>query len=245
MRIVALIPARFDATRFPGKLLQDLAGKPVIIRTLEATLSTQLFDAVYVVTDSELIEKEILKHNGKVLLSKKNHATGSDRIAEAAEQINADIIINVQVDEPFVNKTILAELIQVFKEDLSNEIDVASLVFPISDLDEINNPNNVKVVLDTNNFASYFSRSPIPYPSVKNEAKYFQHIGIYAFRKKALEKFAKLPMGMLEKTEKLENLRFITNGMQVKMLLTQHKSIGIDTIADLEKARLRFKERKV
>ncbi|HIP47515.1 MAG TPA: 3-deoxy-manno-octulosonate cytidylyltransferase [Lutibacter sp.] len=245
MRIVALIPARFDATRFPGKLLQDLAGKPVIIRTLEATLSTQLFDAVYVVTDSELIEKEILKHNGKVLLSKKNHATGSDRIAEAAEQINADIIINVQGDEPFVNKTILAELIQVFKEDLSNEIDVASLVFPISDLDEINNPNNVKVVLDTNNFASYFSRSPIPYPSVKNEAKYFQHIGIYAFRKKALEKFAKLPMGMLEKTEKLENLRFITNGMQVKMLLTQHKSIGIDTIADLEKARLRFKERKV
>lgn len=245
MRIVALIPARFDATRFPGKLLQDLAGKPVIIRTLEATLSTQLFDAVYVVTDSELIEKEILKHNGKVLLSKKNHATGSDRIAEAAEQINADIIINVQGDEPFVNKTILAELIQVFKEDLSNEIDVASLVFPISDLDEINNPNNVKVVLDTNNFASYFSRSPIPYPSVKNEAKYYQHIGIYAFRKKALEKFAKLPMGMLEKTEKLENLRFITNGMQVKMLLTQHKSIGIDTIADLEKARLRFKERKV
>ena len=241
MKIVALIPARYHATRFPGKLLQDLNGKSIIIRTLEATLSTQLFDEVYVVTDNGFIEQEVRKHNGNVIKSLKEHATGSDRIAEAAESIDADIIINVQGDEPFVNKAILAKLIHVFRDDTSKEIDVASLVFPISNLNEINNPNNVKVVLDANNFACYFSRSPIPYPSVKSEAKYYQHIGVYAFRKKALQKFAKLPIGMLEKTEKLENLRFITNGMQVKMLLTQHKSIGIDTPADLEKARLKFK----
>lgn len=240
MKIVALIPARYEATRFPGKLLEDLGGKPVIIRTLEATISTQLFDEVYVVTDSDSIEKEVKKHHGNSIKSNKKHATGSDRIAEAAQQIQADIIINVQGDEPFVNKTILAKLIQVFRKDIANEIDVVSLVFPIDKQEEINNPNNVKVVLDANNFACYFSRAPIPYPSVKSEAKYFQHIGIYAFRKKALEKFAKLPMGMLEKTEKLENLRFIFNGMKVKMIETQHKSIGIDTPDDIEKARLRY-----
>ncbi len=240
MKIIALIPARYEATRFPGKLLQDLAGKPIIIQTLEATLATQLFSAVYVVTDSNLIAKEVLKYGGNVLKSKQKHATGSDRIAEAAQNLDADIFINVQGDEPLVNKDILAQLIQTFKADSKKEIDVVSLVFSIKEWDEINNPNNVKVVLDKNNFASYFSRSPIPYPAEKGEAKYWQHIGIYAFRKKALEEFAKLPMGMLEKTEKLENLRFITNGMKIKMLTTNHKSIGIDTPADLEKARLRY-----
>lgn len=240
MKIVALIPARYNATRFPGKLLKDLGGKPVIIRTLEAAISTHLFDEVYVVTDSDLIEKEVKKHRGNSIKSIKEHATGSDRIAEAAQQIQADIIINIQGDEPFVNKTILTQLIQVFKKDIANEIDVASLIFHIDKQDEINNPNNVKVVIDSNNFACYFSRSPIPYPSIKSEAIYFQHIGVYAFRKKALEKFAKLPMGMLEKTEKLENLRFIANGMKIKMIETHHKSIGIDTPDDLEKARLRY-----
>ena len=242
MKIIAMIPARFEASRFPGKLLKDLGGKSVLIRTLEATQKTGLFDAVYVVTDSDKITREVNKHKGNVLQSILNHQTGSDRIAEAAQKVQADIIINVQGDEPFVNKTNLASLIQVLKEDVSNKIDVASLVFPIDSIDEINNPNNVKVVLDNTNFARYFSRAPIPYPSTKGEAKYYQHIGIYAFRKKALERFAKLPMGMLEKSEKLENLRFITNGMRIKMVVTQEKSIGIDTPEDLEKARLRFKK---
>jgi len=235
-----MIPARYEASRFPGKLLKDLGGKSVIIRTLEATQKTTLFDAVYVVTDSALITNEIRKHKGKVIESTQKHATGSDRIAEAAQTVEADIIINVQGDEPFVNKELLTQLIDVFRNDKAKEIDVVSCVFPLEDYSEINNPNNVKVVMDNKNFAQYFSRSPIPYPTVKKEAKHFQHIGIYAFRKEALLRFAKLPMGMLEKTEKLENLRFISNGMRIKMVQTQHKSIGIDTPEDLEKARLRF-----
>jgi 3-deoxy-D-manno-octulosonate cytidylyltransferase len=242
MRIIALIPARYNANRFPGKLLKDLNGKPVIIRTLEATISSQLFDDVYVVTDSEQIAITVKKNNGKIFLNKKQHQTGSDRIAEAATSIDADIIINVQGDEPFTNNEILKHLIKTLKEDVNKEIDVASLVFPLTNLDEINNPNNVKVVMDKDNYAQYFSRAPIPYPNVKEEAKYFQHIGIYAFRKKALKRFSELPMSMLEKTEKLENLRFIYNGMKVKMLVTNHKSIGIDTPNDLEKAQKIFKK---
>ncbi len=242
MKIVALIPARYQASRFPGKLLKDLGGKSVILRTYEASLMTQLFDEVYVVTDHTAIKENIENNGGKVIMSTKNHETGSDRIAEAAMEIKADIVVNIQGDEPFVNKEILQQLIQVFNEDIACEIDVASLVFPLETEEEINNPNNVKVVLDANNYALYFSRAPIPYPRDKSEAKYWQHIGVYAFRKKALLQFTALPMGMLEVTEKLENLRFITNNMKVKMLQTHHKSIGIDTPEDLDKARKRFSE---
>jgi 3-deoxy-D-manno-octulosonate cytidylyltransferase len=240
MKVIALIPARYEASRFSGKLLKDLCGKSVILRTYQASVDTKLFDAVYVVTDSELIQDEIESHGGQVIVSKGEHETGSDRIAEAVADIEADIVINIQGDEPFVNKGILANLIRVFKEKEAKSIAVASLVFPLRDVKEINNPNNVKVVLDENNFALYFSRAPIPYPREKSTAQYFQHIGVYAFRKEALLQFSKLPMGMLERTEKLENLRFITNNMRVKMVLTQHKSIGIATPEDLEKARKRL-----
>lgn len=238
-----MIPARYEASRFPGKLLQDLGGKSVIVRTYEATLHTKLFDEVYVVTDSESIQKEILDNKGKVILSKKTHETGSDRIAEAVSNLKeeVDIIVNVQGDEPFVSKAVLSKLLKVFKEKDAKKIDVASLVFPLSEVEEIINPNNVKVVMDVDNFALYFSRAPIPYPQDNDKAFYFQHIGVYAFRKKALQNFANLPMGMLEKAEKLENLRFLTNHMKVKMLVTVEKSVGIDTPADLEKARKQFK----
>jgi len=244
MKIIAVIPARYEASRFPGKLLQNLGEKTVILHTYEATVMTKLFDEVFVVTDSELIFNEISSHKGNVLMSKKHHATGSDRIAEVVKDIDADIIINVQGDEPFVNKELLQQLIHVFKDDINKNIDVASLVFPLQDFDEINNPNNVKVVLDKDNFALYFSRAPIPFARDSKAAKYFQHIGIYAFRKNALLQFANLPIGMLEATEKLENLRFITNGMKVKMLITSHKSIGIDTPQDLEKAQKLLKNLK-
>ncbi len=238
-----MIPARYEATRFPGKLLKDLEGKSVIVRTYEATVQTDLFDAVYVVTDSEKIQKEIEKNNGNVILSKEAHETGSDRIAEAVSYLEdtVDIVVNVQGDEPFVNKEILSKLLAVFKEENANVIDVASLVFPLTEVSEITNPNNVKVVMDADNFALYFSRAPIPYPRENSQAFYYQHIGVYAFRKKALLSFAKLPMGMLEKAEKLENLRFLTNAMKVKMVVTDEKSVGIDTQDDLEKARIQFK----
>lgn len=241
MKIIAMIPARFEASRFPGKLMKDLAGKTVILRTYEATRNADLFDEVYVVTDSEIIFDEIISNGGKAIKSKMEHESGSDRIAEAIENMEVDIVVNVQGDEPFTKKEPLIKLLEVFKEDSKNEIDIASLMLKMEDKAEINNPNNVKVVTDERNFAMYFSRAAIPYPREESQAVYFKHIGIYAFRKEALLKFTKLPMNRLEATEKLENLRFLANGLKVKMVKTDQMAIGIDTPEDLEKANILFK----
>ncbi|PHQ55976.1 MAG: 3-deoxy-manno-octulosonate cytidylyltransferase [Lutibacter sp.] len=242
MKIIAMIPARFEASRFPGKLMKDLAGKSVILRTYEATKKSNLFDEVYVVTDSNLIFDEIISKGGNAIKSKRVHDSGSDRIAEAAENIEVDIIVNVQGDEPFTQTEPLKKLLKVFKDDTHKKIDIASLMLKMNDKDEINNPNNVKVVTDENDFAMYFSRSPIPYPREKSNAFYFKHIGIYAFRKEALLKFTNLPMNKLEATEKLENLRFLAHGMRVKMIETNQVAIGIDTPEDLDKARSIYKD---
>ena len=241
MKIIAMIPARFEASRFPGKLMKDLAGKTVILRTYEATKNTNLFEEVFVVTDSELIFNEIISNGGKAIKSKATHESGSDRIAEAVENLEVDIVVNVQGDEPFTQTAPLKKLLEVFNSDVNKKIDIASLMLKIKEHEEINNPNNVKVVTDENNFAMYFSRSPIPYPREKSTAVYFKHIGIYAFRKEALLKFTKLPINKLEATEKLENLRFLANGMKVKMVETDQIAIGIDTPEDLEKANAIFK----
>lgn len=237
MKIIAMIPARFEATRFPGKLMKDLEGKTVISRTYDAVKNTHLFDEVYVVTDSTIIFDEIKNHGGKVLMSKKQHESGSDRIAEAIADLDIDIVINVQGDEPFTQKEPLEKLIEVFKNDTKNEVDVASLMFKINDKIEINNPNNVKVVVDKANFAMYFSRAPIPYPRDEQFGIYYKHIGIYAFRKEALLEISKMSVTQLEATEKLENLRFLENQKKIKMVLTTHTPIGIDTEADLESAK--------
>ena len=242
MKIIAMIPARFEASRFPGKLMKDLAGKSVILRTYEATKQSNLFNDVYVVTDSDIIFDEIVSNGGKAIKSKKEHESGSDRIAEAVENLDIDIVVNVQGDEPFTKTKPLANLLEVFKNDAKKQIDVASLMFKMDDFEEINNPNNVKVVTDEKSFAMYFSRSPIPYPREKSTAVYFKHIGIYAFRKEALLKFTKLPINHLEATEKLENLRFIANGLKVKMIETNEIAIGIDTPEDLEKANAIFNQ---
>jgi 3-deoxy-manno-octulosonate cytidylyltransferase (CMP-KDO synthetase) len=236
MKIIAMIPARFQATRFPGKLMKDLGGKSVIIRTYEAVINTHLFDEVYVVTDSTIIFDEVKNYGGKVLMSKKEHESGSDRIAEAIVDLEIDIVINVQGDEPFTQKEPLEKLIEVFKNDPKKEVDVASLMFKLNDKIEINNPNNVKVVVDKANFAMYFSRAPIPYPRDEKFGVYYKHIGIYAFRKNALLEISKMPVTQLEATEKLENLRFLENHKKIKMVLTTHMPIGIDTEADLESA---------
>lgn len=241
MKVIAMIPARYEASRFPGKLMKDLAGKSVILRTYEATVNSNIFDDVFVVTDSELIFNEIVLNGGKAIKSVKAHESGSDRIAEAVKNLDADIVVNVQGDEPFTQKKPLEDLLEVFKSDLKNEIDVASLMFKIEENEEIENPNNVKVVTDEQNFAMYFSRSPIPYPRDKSIATYYKHIGIYAFRKNALLKFTKLPINNLEAAEKLENLRFLANGMKVKMVKTTQVAIGIDTPEDLVKATQLFK----
>ncbi len=242
MKIIAVIPARYASTRFPAKLLQDLGGKTVILRTYEAAKNTQLFDDVFVVTDSDLIYNNIISHGGKAIMSIKEHESGSDRIAEAVSNLDVDIVVNVQGDEPFINAEPLAKVIEVFKNDADKKVDLASLMREINDESEINNPNNVKVVVDQNGFALYFSRSVIPYPRDENASvRYFQHIGIYAFRKQALLDFSSLPMKSLEISEKLEQLRYLEYGKRIKMVETTHIGIGIDTIEDLEKARLLFK----
>ena len=238
MKIIAVIPARYASTRFPAKLMQDLGGKTVILRTYEAAVETNLFDDVFVVTDSDLIYNEIVSHNGKAIMSVKEHESGSDRIAEAVESIDVDIVVNVQGDEPFINSEPLQELIQVFKNDIDKKVDLGSLMREIKDEEEINNPNNVKVVVDQNQFALYFSRSVIPFPRERNVGvRYMQHIGIYAFRKQALLDFYSLPMKSLEASEKLEQLRYLEFGKRIKMVETTHVGIGIDTTEDLEKAR--------
>jgi 3-deoxy-manno-octulosonate cytidylyltransferase (CMP-KDO synthetase) len=238
MKIIAVIPARYASTRFPAKLMQDLGGKTVIRRTYEAAVKTNLFDDVFVVTDSDLIYNEIISNGGKAIKSIKEHESGSDRIAEAIENMEVDLVINVQGDEPFINKEPLEELITIFKNDSEKKVDLGSLMFQITDKEEINNPNNVKVITDQNSFALYFSRSVIPFPRDENAGvRYMKHIGIYAFRKQALVDFYHLPMLSLEASEKLEQLRYLEYGKRIKMVETTHGSIGIDTEEDLEKAR--------
>jgi 3-deoxy-D-manno-octulosonate cytidylyltransferase len=234
MKVIAMIPARYSASRFPGKLMQSLAGKAVIVRTYEATVNTGLFEEVYVVTDSEIIKEEVLKNGGKVFVSVEEHETGSDRIAEAAKAVEADIIVNVQGDEPFTRKEPLQDLIAVFHKDTAKRIDLASLVHPMKSLEEIENPNNVKVVMDKENHVLYFSRAPIPYPRNKEiETTYYKHIGIYAFRKEALLAFTTMSVQQNEATEKLEGIRFLEYGKKIKMVETPHKVVGIDTPEDL------------
>ncbi len=238
MKIIAVIPARYASTRFPAKLMQDLGGKTVIRRTYETAVGTNLFDHVFVVTDSKLIYDEIVSHGGKAIMSKKEHESGSDRIAEAVEDIETDIVVNVQGDEPFLEREPLEKLLEVFKNDPEKKTDLASLMREIKDEAEISNPNNVKVIVDQSGFALYFSRSVIPFPRDANAGvRYFQHIGVYAFRKQAIMDFSKLPVKSLEASEKLEQLRYLEFGKRIRMVETTHVSIGIDTPEDLEKAK--------
>ena len=238
MKVIAMIPARYSASRFPGKLMKDLGGKPVIVRTYEATLQTNLFDEVYVVTDSDIIFKTMENANGKVIMSKTVHECGSDRIAEAVENIEADIVINVQGDEPFIDATSLSKLIEVFKVDVKKEIDLASLKVHITNKEDIENPNNVKVITDVNNLAIYFSRSVIPFQRDTGVVvKYYKHKGVYAFRKQALLDFYKTSITPLEAAEKIEAIRYQEIGKKIKMVETAIEAIGIDTPEDLEKAK--------
>ena len=243
MKVVAMIPARYGATRFPGKLMADLGGKPVILRTYLATLKTGLFDQVYVVTDSRIIKEAIERGGGKAIMSKQEHECGTDRIAEAVESLDLDIVVNVQGDEPFVKKEPLEAVINVFKGEDANKIDLASLMQEITDWKDITDPNYVKVIVDRDDFALYFSRSPIPYPRDKDAgARYFEHIGVYAFRKEAIMDFYRLPMRPLEATEKVECIRFLEYGKRIKMVETQYMGIEIDTPEDLDKAQKYIKD---
>ncbi len=237
MKVIALIPARYDATRFPGKMMALIGNTPVIRMTYEATLATGLFDEVFVVTDSDVILQEIIGHGGKAIKSIRQHECGSDRIAEAAEQMDADIIVNVQGDEPFTQKKPLQQLLAVFEGPDAARIDVASLMQEMHTQQEIDDPNFVKVIVNQQDFAMYFSRSPIPYR--RDEAipvKHYEHIGVYAFRKQALLDFYRTPATPLERVEKIECIRYLETGKQIKMVATDYMGVEIDTPEDLVKA---------
>ena len=229
-----MIPARYAASRFPGKLMQQLGDKTVIRHTYDNTLATGLFEDVYVVTDSEIIFKEIAGHNGKAIMSRKAHESGSDRIAEAITGMDVDIVVNVQGDEPFVQKEPLEKLLHVFADD---KVQVASLMQVLKEEQFIHDPNYVKVVVDKNFNSLLFSRSPVPYHREKNiPAVYYEHIGVYAFRKQALLNFTNWPMTALESIEKIECLRYLENGIQLKMIVTEYMGVEIDTPDDLVRA---------
>ncbi len=230
-KIGAFIPARYAATRFPAKLMQALGAKTVIRHTYDNTVATGLFNEVYVVTDSEIIFNEITSHGGKALMSKREHESGSDRIAEAIEHLNIDIVVNVQGDEPFVKKEPLEKLIAVFKDE---NVEVASLMQALTNTDLIADPNYVKVAVDKNMNALFFSRSVIPYPRNREIAiLYYEHIGVYAFKKQALLDFTNWPMSPLEAAEKIECLRYLENGVSIKMVVTSYMGVEIDTPEDL------------
>ena len=237
MTVSALIPARLNSTRLEKKLIKNLDGIPIIVRTYQNICSTKLFDEVVVVTDSDEIINVLKEFDIKFLKSKEDHNTGTDRIAEFSNKFKSDIIINVQGDEPFVLKEDLSKIINTFKNDIENTINVISLMTKLISAEEINNPNNVKVVVDKNNNSLMFSRSIIPYKRVKNNVNYFKHIGIYAFRNSFLNNFKKFKQKNLELTEMIEALRIIEHGYNIHMIEIDHEQISIDTLDDFNKAK--------
>jgi 3-deoxy-D-manno-octulosonate cytidylyltransferase len=233
-RVVAMIPARYAATRFPGKLMQLIGGKPVIRHTYDATLATGLFDEVIVVTDSDIIFTEISAAGGTAIMSKYEHESGTDRIAEAAADLEAGIIINVQGDTPFVKKDPLQKLLNCFSDP---SVQVASLMQVLVNPSEINDPNFVKVAVDNRMNSLFFSRSVIPYPRDNAfPTTYYEHIGVYAFRKQALLDFTSWPLTPLEAAEKIECLRFLENGIPLRMVAVDYMGVEIDTPEDLARA---------
>lgn len=234
MKAVALIPARYAATRFKGKLMAELGNKSVILRTYESTVDTGLFDEVVVATDSDIIFNEITSNGGKAVMSQREHESGSDRIAEAVADMDADIVVNVQGDTPFVKKEPLQKLLQQFSD---SSVQVGSLMQELKEQQFIDDPNYVKVAVDKNNNALFFSRSVIPYPRNKNiSIVYYEHIGVYAFRKQVLLSFTSWPVSPLEDAEKIECLRYLENGVPIRMVITDYMGVEIDTPEDLERA---------
>lgn len=232
LKTLIVIPARFASSRFPGKPLVTLGQKPIIQHVYEAVLGLNL--PIIIATDNEMIKNRVEEFGAKCLLTSPDHPSGTDRIAEVVKNLDYDLIINVQGDEPFIQLQPLRQLIQAFAD---KSVSLASLMHPLNDEKEIYNPNNVKVVCAKNLHALYFSRSPIPYNRDKIEpVSYFKHVGVYAYRKQALLDFVRLPQGQLEKIEKLEQLRFLENGYKIKMIKTNYRAIGIDTPEDLIEA---------
>jgi 3-deoxy-manno-octulosonate cytidylyltransferase (CMP-KDO synthetase) len=235
MKKIAVIPARYAATRFPGKLMQLLGDKTVITHTYLATVATGLFDDVVIATDSDIIRNEIQGQGGKVVMTRSDHESGTDRIAEAVANLDVDVIVNVQGDTPFVNGPALQKLLALFDD---SSVQVASLMDVISDQEALQDPNVVKVCVDKQMNSLFFSRSVIPYPrNTSITITHYRHIGVYGFRKAAILQFTQWPVTPLEDAEKIECLRFLEHGISLRMALTAPMGVDINTPEDLDKAR--------
>ena len=233
MNVIAVIPARFASTRFPGKPLAMLKGKPIIQSVYERVLNSGLFTSVCVATDDLAIIEAVKRFGGRAVLTSDKHQSGTDRVAEALQYFpEADLVLNVQGDEPLIEREPLQKLISAFED---RKVQMASLMVPFQDLVMLANPNIVKVVTDRQDYALYFSRLAIPYNRDNlSDIIYYRHIGVYAYLTDCLQKFVSLKQGKLEQIEKLEQLRALENGIPIKMVETSYQGIGIDTPADLE-----------
>lgn len=238
MKIIAIIPARYESTRFPGKPLASINGKPLIQHVWERVSKAQSLNRVIVATDDERIFKTVKEFGGEAEMTLQNHSTGTDRISEVAKNIDADIIVNVQGDEPLIEPDVIDEAVKPLMNN--SEILMATLKTRIINNEELKDPNVVKVVTDKNDFALYFSRFTIPYvrdTDSQPHPAHYKHIGIYVYKKDFLLKFAQMKPTLLEEAEKLEQLRALENGYKIKVVKTEYNSIGVDTPEDLEKVK--------
>lgn len=247
MKITAIVPARYASSRFPGKPLALLGGKPVIEHVYEQV--SQVVPETWVATDDERIKDAVETFGGKVVMTRRNHQSGTDRIEEAIEKIgsDADIIINIQGDEPFVQASQIRTVCQLFEDA---ETQIATLGKPFDTMEAVDNPNSPKIVTDVRGFALYFSRSVIPFVRGKvhdewlKHFPYLKHLGIYAYRREVLREITRLPQSPLELAESLEQLRWLQQGYRIKVGLTHVETIGIDTPADLERAEAFWRKQK-
>lgn len=243
MKAAAIIPARYASTRFPAKALAPLMGKPLIQWVWSAVQNTGLFSEVLVATDSALIQSAVISFGGKVALTRADHPSGTDRIAEAALELDADIIFNVQGDEPLIDRDSLQALLDAFSDP---EVCIASLMCPLENPADMSDPNVVKVVTDVHGNALFFSRSTIPCDrDGTGFAGYIRHIGVYAYRRETLLRFVTLPLGKLEQVEKLEQLRALENGLAIRMVATSYQGWGVDTPQDLQRISVLLEETKL
>jgi len=243
-KVIVVIPARYKSTRFPGKPLAEIQGKPLIYWVYNQAKKIQNVDDVFIATDDERIKETVENFGGKSVMTSERHATGTDRIAEAVEKMDADIIVNIQGDEPLFNSQSVEKAVNVLLNDKDQNISMTTLMTKIQNKEQYDDPNTVKVVTDKSGFALYFSRSLIPFPREKGITNVYKHIGIYGYRKNFLLKYTSMEQTPLEKTESLEQLRIIENGYKIKLIETKRESLSIDTPEDLELLKKQFKNIK-
>jgi 3-deoxy-manno-octulosonate cytidylyltransferase (CMP-KDO synthetase) len=245
MDVVGIIPARYSSTRFEGKVLAQIAGKPMIQHVWERAKQALTLDDLIIASDDDRVTDVARGFGAKVVTTSKGHASGSDRICEVINPLDVKVVINIQGDEPLIHPTMIDSVARALLENSS--ISIATVMKAIEDEEIINDPNVVKVVIDKNNFALYFSRSPIPYHAKQSEIKlpiYFKHIGLYGYTKDFLFTYKNLPVSYLERVECLEQLRILEEGFRIKVIETKHDTIGVDTQSDLEKVKLKLQEGK-